>query len=72
MLVAHLEFMAFDQLLISLLLGCGLPIIIFLRRLFKRCLDVLIQFRLLNFGSVGPAFCTPGSRMLPSVIGSPI
>src|SRR5262245_29798000 len=50
MLVARLEFMAFDQLLISLLLGCGLPIVIVLRRLFKRCLDVLIQFRLLNLG----------------------
>jgi two-component system sensor histidine kinase KdpD len=55
MLVARLEFMAFDQLLISLLLGCGLPIVIVLRRLFKRCLDVLIQFRLLNFRSVGLA-----------------
>jgi ethanolamine transporter EutH len=50
MLVACFEFTAFDQLLISLLLGGGLPIVIFLRRLFKRCLDVLIQFRLLNLG----------------------
>jgi len=71
MLVARLEFMAFDQLLISLLLGCGLPIVIVLRRLFKRCVDVLIQFRLLNFRSVGPPSVTPSSRMLPSVIGSP-
>jgi hypothetical protein len=59
MLVARLEFMAFDQLLISLLLGCRLAIVIFLRRLFKCCLDVLIQFRLLNFKLVGLAFCTP-------------
>ena len=59
MLVARLEFMAFDQLLISLLLGCRLAIVIFLRRLFKCCLDVLVQFCLLNFRSVGLAFCTP-------------
>ena len=48
MLVARFKFMAFDHLLISLLLGCGLPVVIFLRRLFKRCLDVFIQFCLLN------------------------
>jgi hypothetical protein len=68
MLVARLEFMALDQLLISLSRGCGLTIVIFLRRLFKRCLDVLIQLRLLNFRSAGLAFCTPSARMLPRVI----
>jgi hypothetical protein len=45
-----LELLAFGQLLISLLLGSVCTSVIFLRHLFERRLDILIQIRLLNLG----------------------
>ena len=51
-LVTRLELLAFGQLLVPLLLSSVCTRVIFLRRLFKRCLDILIQVRLLNLGRV--------------------
>ena len=46
LLVTSLELLAFVQLLVPLLLSSVCACVIFLRRLFKRCLDVLIRLPL--------------------------